>query len=351
MKSSPMKLVLTLAMALVVAFAVAACGSSSSSSSSSSEGSTTASSGGGSEEGGSGGGSAEGAKVALELAGQADCPFCLAIQHGAEAAAKEEGVELSVQAPSKFDTSAQVTQLSSVLATKPEALILEPLDANALIAPVNQYKQEGIPTVMVDTTVNDPSLPLSVITSNNTTGGELAAEEINKLTGGEGQVLYLGYTPGASTTDQRQEGFNEKLKEYPGLEQVQPQYSPDEPTEAAAKVQATIQANPELKAIFASDELVGIGAANALKSAGKVGEISVIAFDGAPDEVEALENGTFNTLIVQKAYEMGQEAVRQAAAYLGEGKEPPKETNPDYIVVTKKNLQSPEVQKFLYPER
>jgi ribose transport system substrate-binding protein len=350
MKSSPIKLVLTLAVALVVALGVAACGSSGSSSSSSSGGSTEAS-GGGSGEESSGGSSSGGGTIALELAGQADCPFCLAIQHGAEAQAKEEGFDLSVQAPSKFDTSAQVSQLAGVLATKPEALILEPLDANALIAPVNQYKQAGIPTFMVDTTVNDPSLPMSVITSNNTTGGELAAEEINKLTGGEGQVLYLGYTPGASTTDQRQEGFDEKLKEYPGLEQVQPQYSPDEPTEAAAKVQATLQANPELKAIFASDELVGIGAANALKSAGKVGEVSVIAFDGAPDEVEALENGTFNTLIVQKAYEMGQEAVRQAAAYLNEGKEPAKETNPDYIVVTKKNLNSPEVQKYLYPER
>src|ERR1700734_478954 len=134
MKSSPIKLVLTLAVAVVVALGVAACGS-----------------GRGPPP------RASGTKIALELAGQADCPFCLAIQHGAEAAAKEEGVELSVQAPSKFDTSAQVSQLSSVLATKPEALILEPLDANALIAPVNQYKQEGIPTVMVDTTVNDPS--------------------------------------------------------------------------------------------------------------------------------------------------------------------------------------------------
>ncbi|MBS1678939.1 MAG: substrate-binding domain-containing protein [Actinobacteria bacterium] len=342
MKSSPLKTILIVAVAVVVALGVAACGSSSSSNTSG--GSTGGESGGSSSNGGGG-------TVALELAGQAGCPFCIAIQHGAEAAAKEEGIELSVQSPAKFDTSVQVSQLASVLATKPEALILEPLDANALIAPVNQFKQAGIPTIMVDTTVNDPSLPLSVITSNNKTGGELAAEQLNELTGGKGQVLYLGYTPGASTTDQRQEGFDEKLKSYPGLEQVQPQYSPDEPTEAASKVQATLQANPELKGIFASDELVGIGAANALKAAGKVGQVKVVAFDGAPDEVEALENGTFNTLIVQKAYEMGQEAVRQAAAYLNEGKKPAKETNPDYIVVTKKNLNSPEVQKYLYPER
>ncbi|MBS1885851.1 MAG: substrate-binding domain-containing protein [Actinobacteria bacterium] len=329
-------------MAVVVALGVAACGSSSSSSSTTGGGST------GGEESSSGGTTR---KVALELAEQTGCPFCIAIQHGAEAAAKEEGVELAVTSPTKVDTTAQVSQLSSVLATKPEMLILEPLDANALIAPVNQFKQAGIPTIMVDTTVNDPSLPLSVITSNNKTGGELAAEQLSELTGAKGQVMYLGYTPGASTTDQRQEGFDEKLKAYPGLEQVQPQYSPDEPTEAAAKVQATLQANPELKGIFASDELVAIGAANALKAAGKVGKVKVVAFDGAPDEVEALENGTFNTLIVQKAYEMGQEAVRQAAAYLNEGTKPPKETNPEYVVATKKNLNSPEIQKYLYPER
>ena len=325
-----------------LALGASACGSSDDGASTAASSSTTAS---------TTAASTKQPKVTLELALQSGCPFCLSIQRGAEAAAKEQGVDLTVQSPPKPDTASQVQQLSAVAANKPDVVILEPFDANALVAPIKQLVTAGSKAIMVDTDINDPSLRMSIITSDNLKGGQVAAEQIGKLTGGNGKVMYMGYTPGASTTDQRQKGFNDGLKAFPGLSQAKAQYAADDPAEVAQKVSATLRAVPDLKAVFAGTESAAIGTVSALRAAGKEGKVKVVAFDGAPDEVDALKRGSISTLIVQKAYEMGKTAVEQAAAYVKDGTLPPKLVQPDYVVVTKANAGDSDVAQYLYPAK
>lgn len=302
---------------------------------------------------GSGGdGSGERPKVTLELAIQSGCGFCLAIQHGAEDAAKEHDVDLTVQSPAKPEVDAQVEQLQSVAATKPDVVILEPFDPNAVVAPIKQIVDGGAQAIMVDTDMADTSLRMSLVTSDNIEGGNAAGKAMADAVGGKGKVLYVGYLKGSTAVDQRQQGFDEALAEFPDITQVKPIYAIDDAAAVAAKVSATLQAIPDLDGVFGSTEAAAIGAVNALRAAGKAGKIPVVAYDAAPDEVQALKKGTITTLIVQKAYDMGRISVEQAAAFVRDGTMPdPEITKLGNIVATKDNIDDPEISKFIYPAR
>jgi len=333
-----------LAVAGIAVLAISACGSSSSSSSSSSaSASSTASSAA------AGGTAHKSYAVTLSLGEQAGCPFCIEVQHGAEAAAKKYGVNLTTVGPPTASIQSQIQELDAVLAKHPNGLLIEPDDGQAIIATMQQFKNDHIPAISVDTDANDKSLRLGIVTSNNVAGGKLAATQINKLTGGKGQVAYIGYTPGLSSTDERQQGFTSQLKSYPGLQYVGAQYTADDESDAATKVSALLERYPNLSAIFAGDEANAIGAGTAIEQAGKAGKVKLVAFDGAPDEVQALKRGEATVLIVQNAYQIGYSGLSEMYNYLAHKKTPSATVNPGYIVVTKANVGTPKAQKFLYP--
>jgi ribose transport system substrate-binding protein len=331
------KPVASLAVIGALMVAIGACGSSDNSSSSSSSSSSAAKSG-------------KTYDVTLSL-GVQGCPFCIAVQRGAEDAAKKYGVKFKTVAPTKADVNMQIQQLNAVIANKPDGLLIQPDDGQAIVATMQQFKSKNVPAITVDTDANNQSLRLGTVTSDNLAGGKLAADQLNKVTGGKGQVAYIGYTPGASTTDQRQKGFEQELKKYPGLKYVGAQYTADDNTEAATKMSAVLKRYPKLAAIFAGDEANAIGSGTALRQAGLAGKVKLVAFDGAPDEVQALKQGQASMLIVQNAYQIGYSGMEQLYKYLANKTAPAPTTNPGYVVVTKANVDDPKVQKFLYPAK
>jgi ribose transport system substrate-binding protein len=268
--------------------------------------------------------------------------------NGANAAGIALGATIALTAPPQAQPALQIAQLDAVLASKPDFIIIQPDDATALVAPLKQFKDAGIPCITIDTDVSDTSLRLGNITADNVKGGTTAADTMNQLLSGKGKVLYVGYVPGASTTDQRLQGWKTELAKYPGLVSLGEQYDQSSPTDAAAAVQAVLTKNPDLAGIFASDENSAIGAATAVKAAGLSGKVKIVAFDAAPDEVTALRAGTLTSLIVQEPYSYGYEAVQYAIAYLKSGTLPPPETYADYVIATKANIDTPDVQKYLY---
>lgn len=114
---------------------------------------------------------------------------------------------------------------------------------------------------------------------------------------------------------------------------------------------AILARNPNLAGIFASDTAYGQGAATAIQNAGKTGKVKIVAFDAEPGEVSDLKRGLIKALIVQKAYDMGVTAVKDAVAYLSHHKRPPAEWHPSYVIATKTNVNSPKVKKYLYHQK
>jgi ribose transport system substrate-binding protein len=196
----------------------------------------------------------------------------------------------------------------------------------------------GTKIVLVDTTLDDPSMAVSQIASDNEKGGETAAETLTKLIGGKGKVMVVNVKPGISTTDARGKGFETGAKAA-GLDYIGQQYDNDDPAKAASIVNATLAKNPDLKGIFAANLFSAEGAATALKQAGKLGKVKIVGFDAGPKQVADLKSGLVQALIAQRPADIGKDGVEQALAAL-QGKPTQKQIGTDFAVITKDNLAS-----------
>jgi ribose transport system substrate-binding protein len=117
-------------------------------------------------------------------------------------------------------------------------------------------------------------------------------------------------------------------------------------------VNAMVQANPNLKGIFAANQAGGVGAAQALKLKGLAGKIKLVAYDAGEEEITALKNGTIQALIVQRPFEMGKQGVEAAIEAIKAkkvGSDPPQTVDTGVTTVTMENFNKPEIQKLLYP--
>jgi ribose transport system substrate-binding protein len=303
----------------------------------------------GDDDGGGGGGSADSGgggkdyKMTL-IAGVKGDEFYITMDCGAQEKAKELGVSLDFQGPDQFDAAQQTPIVDAVTAKSPDAILIAPTDTKALFAPITQAAQNS-KIVLVDTTLDDPSMAVSQIASDNLEGGRTAGTTLLDLIGGKGKVMVVNVKPGISTTDQRGQGFEEAVKGKPGVEYLGQEYSQDDPAKAAAIVTATLAKNPDLKGIFAANLFSAEGAASGLRQAGKLGDVKIVGFDAGPKQVQDLKDGLVQALIAQKPADIGAQGVEQAYNAL-EGKPTEKEIGTDFEVVTKDNLS--EMQDVLY---
>jgi ribose transport system substrate-binding protein len=298
-------------------------------------GSDDDSGGSGSGSGASNGSAKKAYKMTL-IAGVKGDEFYLTMNCGAQEAAKAAGVTLDFQGPDKFDASLQTPIVNAVAAKKPDAVLIAPTDTKALYAPIKQLAANGTKIVLVDTTLDDPSMAVSQISSDNEKGGEAAAEELTKLIGGKGKVMVVNVKPGISTTDARGKGFETGAKTA-GLDFIGQQYDDDDPAKAASIVTATLAKNPDLKGIFAANLFSAEGAASGLKQAGKLGKVKIVGFDAGPKQVEDLKSGLVQALIAQRPADIGKQGVEQALAAL-QGKPTTPKIGTDFAVISKDTL-------------
>jgi ribose transport system substrate-binding protein len=301
---------------------------------------------GGDDDGGGGassGGEKKNYKMTL-VAGVKGDEFYITMNCGAQEEAKKLGVTLDFQGPDQFAADQQIPILDAVAAKSPDAILIAPTDTKALFAPITKASADS-KIVLVDTTLDDPSMAVSQIASDNTQGGVTAGETLLDLIGGKGKVMVVNVKPGISTTDQRGQGFEQAVKGQPGVEYLGQEYSQDDPARAADIVTATLSKHPDLKGIFAANLFSAEGAASGLRQAGKLGEVKIVGFDAGPKQVKDLEDGLVQALIAQKPADIGSQGVQQAYNAL-EGKPTKPEIGTDFEVITKNNLK--QMQDVLY---
>ena len=208
-------------------------------------------------------------------------------------------------------------------------------------------KAAGIPTIELDTSLNDKSVSVSYISSDNVKGGALAADETGKLLGGHGAVLVLSLGPGVSTDALRVQGFVQEMHaKFPGVTLLPTQYSGDIVSTAAGIVTSTLVAHSNLAAIFATDLTNVEGAVTGLESAHNT-SVKLVGFDAAPLQVTYLREGKLAAVVSQNPYLEGVDGVQQLYNYLT-GKAVQHIITTPLAIVTKANLDSPAIHPFLY---
>ena len=200
--------------------------------------------------------------------------------------------------------------------------------------------------MLVDTIVDDPTIGVSRIATDNNLGGQKAAEALEQL-GVAGKVLVISTDPGVSSVDARVEGFNTKAEEL-GLTLVgETQYSHNNASTAAQVISAALAKDPDLAGVFATNLFTAQGVATGVKQAGRAGEVKVVGFDAGPDQIKQLEAGDVQALVAQKPFDIGVQGVEQALAALA-GETVTEEIETESLIVTKDNLADPEVNKYIY---
>jgi ribose transport system substrate-binding protein len=266
--------------------------------------------------------------------------FYITMDCGIKAAVKKAGAKLQTVGPAKFDATLQKPILDAIVAKNPDAILIAPNDVNAMQKPLENAAKKGIEIVLVDTTVKNPRFAASQISSNNFAGGQEAFKAVQNLVPGGGKVLGIGVKPGISTTDARDAGFKAAVEKSGGKYTfIGQEYSDNEPAKAAQITTAAIAANPDLKAIFASNLFSAQGAATGIKQAGKEGEIVVIGFDAGPDQVKALKAGTVQALIAQQPATIGARGVQEALKAI-KGQKNTKKITTGFTILTKANVDT-----------
>lgn len=273
--------------------------------------------------------------------------YWLNVQAGAEAELAKSGGELIYTGPSlDGDIQGQVDLMQNAISSGVDGIILIPVDSEGLAPSVEQAEDAGIPVVVVDGPVDTDNVT-SYIATDNEAGGRLAMETLMDLMGGEGKAVIVNALAGIPSNDGRGAGAEEAAAENSGIELMETLRGADQAA-ALQNVENVLTANSDLKGIFSAYDRGAIGASQAVINAGLQDQVYQVAFDATADEIQYLEDGVIDALIVQQPYEMGRLAVEYINKALN-GEEVPAETATDVVVVTKDNMDDPDIQAVLYP--
>lgn len=261
-------------------------------------------------------------------------PFFIDMQRGAEEAAKRLGVNLIVQAPERdADVEKQMQIIENLIQTDLQALCVTPSGSKEIIPALVKAAERGVPILIVDSGLDSAAAAdagvhiKTFIGSDNFEGGRIAGEYISALFNGKAKVAILEGVPGHETNESRLQGFRAGVAAYPGIEIVASQTANFERDQGFNVFQNILQAHPNVQAMFACNDMMALGAIEAIAAAGKTGQIKVIGFDAVDDARKAISAGTLAASVAQFPEEMGRMAVENAVRVING------ETLPPYLPV------------------
>ncbi|MEK6261558.1 MAG: substrate-binding domain-containing protein [Planctomycetota bacterium] len=281
--------------------------------------------------------------------------FWKSVHAGAEKAAKELGnVEILWKGPLlEHDRDGQISVVQDFVTKKVDGICLAPLDKQALIGPVHEAVEAGIPVIVFDSALQDESKIVSYVATDNYKGGQLAGRQMGETLGGKGGVVMLRYYQGSESTEQREEGFLDTLKkDFPDIKVLSSdQYAGTTPEDSLAKATEVLNKfKDEVNGIFAVCEPNAAGVLGALKETELGTKVKFIAFDPSEDLIRAMEAGTCHGIVLQDPVTMGYESIMALVKKI-RGETIEKRIGTGEFLATPENMKTPEMDKLLSPER
>lgn len=266
-------------------------------------------------------------------------PFFVSIADGAEEKAKELGVDISI-VDAGNDPAKQSTDIEDLISSGIKVLIVNPEDSASVGPSVQMAIDAGIKVISVDRIVEGADVD-AYIGTDNVKAAESVGEYMLEKLSEEDEVAVLEGVPGASSAIDRKEGLMNALDGK--VKVVSSQTANYDRTEGMTVTENILQANPNLKIIFASNDEMALGAIEAVNAFGKVpGEdILVTGFDATDDAKHAVKDGTMAVTVEQKPFDMGKLAVETAVKML-KGETVEKEIPTDVTLLDKETVEDSE---------
>lgn len=261
-------------------------------------------------------------------------PFWAAVEQGATDKAAELGVDLVVLSPpTESDVQAQIAQIEDQLASGIDAIAIAPTDPNALAPVLDQAREQGVEVVFVDTRGSNEGV--TFIGTDNAAGGRIAADFICEEIGEGGQVAIIHGVITQSSHQARVAGAKEGF-EACGAEIVAEQPADSDRAMGQSVMENIITGNPEIQAVFATNDNMALGAAEALRAAGRLEDVIVVGFDANPDAAASIIAGDMTATVAQSPANMGALGVENALK-LSQGETIEPEIDTGTMLVTEEN--------------
>lgn len=230
-------------------------------------------------------------------------PFFVSLKDGVQKEAKTMGIQVKI-VDAQNDSAKQINDVEDLIQQGVDLLLINPTDSAAISTAVQSANNIGIPVVTLDRSAEKGKVA-TLVASDNIKGGEMAAEYIVKKLGENVQVAELEGVPGASATRERGKGFHNIADKK--LKVTDKQSADFDRTKGLTVMENLLQANPDIKAVFAHNDEMALGAIEAINSSGK--DIMVIGFDGNDDALNAIKAGKMEATVAQQPDLIGKLAV------------------------------------------
>ena len=275
--------------------------------------------------------------------------FWQTVHAGAITAAGESGFAVEWNAPAlEVDASRQIEIVDAMINRGVAAIVLAPVDKQALVAVVERAAGKGIPVAIFDSAI-DTGRIVSFVATDNTEAGRMAARRMGEVLHGKGKAAIVGFMPGSASTMEREHGFQDEMRNrFPAIDLVGLQFGMADRAKAMAATENILAAHPDLGGVFADNESSSAGALQALKARG-AGQVKLVAFDASDQLIASLRDGAIDSLVVQNPFRMGYESTRAAVLALG-GRTPERKIDSGAVLIRRQDLDREEIKQLLFPD-
>jgi ribose transport system substrate-binding protein len=237
-----------------------------------------------------------------------------------EAAAQWDDVDFRLLEAA--DADSQASQIQTVINEQPDALVVLPYDGEQLTPVAEQAMEAGIPVVNVDRLFATPEAARATILGDNLAIGSKAAEFIAGQLDCQGNVVEIQGIAGISVTNDRTQGFADTLEALcgNGIEIVAQQPADFTPDLGLEVMEAILQANPDIDAVYTHDDDMAEGVVAAIENAGREDEMILTGAAGSCAAFDQIESGGLYAATYLYSPTMAGSAVNMARLIaLGEG--------------------------------
>ncbi len=242
------------------------------------------------------------------------------LEEGLRDEAAKQNLDLIVVA-CEMDPAKQAAQIEDFVAQKVSAILAAPCDSSAIVPQLAAPERAGIPVFTADIAARGGHI-VSHVASDNVQGGRLAAKALAELIGDKGKVIIIDHPTVASVQD-RVRGFDEEMKNHPGITIVARPSADGQRARAMAVMEDALQANRDLKGVFGINDDSALGATAVLEAAGRK-DVVVVGYDASPEARDAIRSGgPLKAEVVQDPKKIGRTAIDMIAKHLAGESVPP----------------------------
>ena len=259
------------------------------------------------------------------------------------------------------DANTQANQVLDLINQKVDALILNPINANAIVPVVERAKKKGIPVFTLDRGAACGDCQVNFLETDNVAlgkeGAQYIAQELKARYGEiKGNVVDLEGLLGTTAGDAREQGFTKEFevlaKDNPGLKLVARQEAQFDQEKAFNLMTQLLAAHPKIDAVFNGNDDNAVGAMRAIRQANRLAPIGdkdhiiILGIDGTAQALSAIRKGRMDATLSQNPLTMAAQSVKYVEAYLNGKRDIPAHQYWPHILLTKANIDSAKVKAF-----